>query len=156
MRRGSWIFDAPSSVRIPPGGKGLLEWFLAQPDAEVVEGYTDYAWDGVTTLQFAELCRRIVLERAFDRIRDESPIHHFCPNRPLSKYEMLQTFEREFRRTVRVTPVRSPRGPTRRILATRFRWLRELFGDALDFTQAVRDLSVLRGPVVSVAVEVPR
>jgi dTDP-4-dehydrorhamnose reductase len=124
----------------PVGRKGLLEWFLSQPDGEAVIGYTNHLWNGVTTLQFAELCRKIILEDAFHRIWDESPVHHFCPNRPLSKYELIEVFRSVFSKNVTVEPNRSPSGASKRILATRYQSLPMLFGCNLSMEQAVHDL----------------
>ena len=69
---------------IGPEGKGrtsLMEWFLAQPAGSTVNGFTHHLWNGVTTLQFARLCERIILtEGAFDDLAGVSPVHDFRPN----------------------------------------------------------------------------
>ena len=38
----------------------LLEWFLKQPKGAVLNGFSNHLWNGVTTLQFAELCLTII------------------------------------------------------------------------------------------------
>jgi len=38
------------------GRLSLLEWFLSQPTGARVNGYAHHQWNGITTLQFAELC----------------------------------------------------------------------------------------------------
>lgn len=129
----------PDSV----GKRGLLEWFLAQPENTKLAGYTDHLWNGVTTVQFAELCQKIIIEDAFCRTRDESPVHHFCPNRPLSKYELLEIFKSVFRKTVTIEPSRSPSGALKRILATRYQSLAMLYGCDLSMEHAVHDLVAL-------------
>lgn len=70
-------------------GKGLVEWVLRARDGEELTGYEDHLWNGVTTRQFGELCRRIIESGAFDRIRAEAGVHHFGPNPPLTKYDLL-------------------------------------------------------------------
>jgi dTDP-4-dehydrorhamnose reductase len=120
--------------------KGLLEWFLAQPNGKELVGYTDHLWNGVTTLQFAGLCKRIIVQDCFAEIWNESPVHHFCPNRPVSKYELLEIFKSAFGKHVMVRPSCSNGSPVRRILATRYLSLKNLFGSDLSMEQAVREL----------------
>lgn len=127
----------------PVGKKGILEWFLAQPDGGTLTGYTDHVWNGVTTLQFAKICGKLIEEAAFDRVRKESPIHHFCPNLPISKFELLGVFKSVFGRKVTIEPKRAPGGPLKRVLGTRFRGLRELFGEGLRIEAAVHELAAL-------------
>ena len=123
----------------PIGRRGLLEWFLAQPDGAPVPGYVDHRWNGVTTLQFAQLCRRIILEDRFDTLRRESPIHHFCPNRAVSKCELLQLFAAAFQKRVTVVPTAGPE-PVSRVLATRCRGLAQLSARDLEMRTAVEAL----------------
>src|SRR5213076_2163354 len=49
----------------PSARRGLLEWFLGLPDGMEVTGYTDSLWNGVTSLQLANLCQRIIQQDAF-------------------------------------------------------------------------------------------
>lgn len=123
------------------GRRGLLEWFLGLPDGKEIKGYTTYLWNGVTTLQFAELCRRIIEAGQFTALRDEAPVHHFAPNPALSKYELLSLFNATFGRRVTITPGAAPRGPVNRVLATRYKRLREIYGPVKDTAQAVRELA---------------
>jgi dTDP-4-dehydrorhamnose reductase len=125
----------------PVGKKGLLEWFLAQPDDGTVIGYTNHLWNGVTTLQFAELCQKIIVQERFDEIWNESPVHHFCPNRAVSKYELLEIFKSVFKKNVTIKPSCSEGLVVRRILATKYKSLKSLFAYDLDMEQAVRKLS---------------
>jgi len=127
----------------PIGKKGLLEWFLAQPDGKELVGYTDHLWNGVTTLQFAKLCRRIIIQDCFAEIWNESPVHHFCPNRPVSKYELLEIFKSVFGKRVTVTPSQSTGSPVRRILATRYHCLKDLLGYDMSMERTVRELLTL-------------
>jgi len=108
--------------------RGLLEWFLGQSSGARVYGYTDHRWNGVTTLQFASLCRQLILRNIFDEVRCEAPVHHFCPNQPLSKYELLRLFKKTFRPDIIVDPVTTQGIPVSRILDTRYHCLKEIFG----------------------------
>ena len=129
----------------PVRRSGLLEWFLSHGAGEQVSGYTDHHWNGVTSLQFAHLCERIVTaEGAFKEIRSEGPVHHFCPNRAVTKYALLETLQSVFGSAVHVEPVESPDGPVTRVLGTRYKKLRSLFGENLGmhgvFEQLAADI----------------
>jgi len=124
----------------PVGHRGLLEWFLGHPEGKDVTGYTDSLWNGVTTLQFATLCRRIIAEDRFERLRDESPVHHFCPNHEISKYELLRLFAEVYGRRIVVNPGPTPGGPLSRLLVTKHRGLHEMFGEARGMADALREM----------------
>ncbi len=128
--RGSIVGPDPARKR------GLLEWFLAQPEGSSVKGFTNQTWHGVTTLEFAELCRRVIVEERFDALRAESSVHHLCLHRPLSKYELLRVFQAVHAKKVTIVPHEGP--PVRRVLATRFRGLEGLSGRDLPLEDAVR------------------
>jgi dTDP-4-dehydrorhamnose reductase len=82
----------------------LLGWFLRQPNNEIIKGYNNHYWNGVTTLQFAKICQGI--------ISTNTPlpnIHHLIPDDYLSKYELLQLFREQFnRKDITIKPVDSP------------------------------------------------
>ena len=73
---------------------GLYEWLMSQPNGAKVKGYTNHIWNGVTTLQFAQLCRTIIREYMFAQMRKTSKVFHFAPNEELSKYELLILFNK--------------------------------------------------------------
>lgn len=125
----------------PSGKGGLLEWFLAQPDGGEVRGFTNHWWHGVTTLQFAELCRRIIGRDLFAAIRRESAVHHFAPNRPVTKYELLKIFQEVYRKKVRLVPFVKEGKPIQRILQSRFEILKGLLGQDLDLKVSIRELA---------------
>lgn len=124
----------------PLGRRGLLEWFLSQPDGAVLTGYTEYLWNGVTTLQLSQLCERIITGDRFDVLRIESPVHHLCPNVAVSKYELLWMFQRMFDKSVTIRPSSASTSPVRRVLTTCLSGLRNLTGWDLNMEDAVRAL----------------
>ena len=125
----------------PMNKQGLLEWFRSQPPGAEVRGYTDHLWNGVTTLQFAELCRQLITQDWFDVVRSEAPVHHFCPNQTVSKYELLQLFKVVFRPDMTVKPVTSQGTPVCRILDTRYYSLKGLFGHSRPMQHAIEELA---------------
>ena len=129
----------------PAGRRGLLEWFLAQPDGAEVTGYADHRWSGVTTLQLAELCRELIVRDGFERVRAESPVHHVCLNEPLSKHALLVAFGAAYDKRVTVASGPGPQPPVTRVLGTRFSALDELYGDDAGPERALARLAKIPG-----------
>jgi len=125
----------------PLGRRGLMEWLRGQPRGAQIPGYTDHLWNGVTTLQFALLCSKMVRSGSFDSVRAEGGTHHFCPNQPVSKYELLRLLGEALRPDVMVIPTN---GPARadRLLDTRYHGLRRLFGSGIPMKDAVTELAI--------------
>ena len=126
--------------------KGLLEWFLAQPEGATVRGFTNHIWNGVTTLQFAQLCEKIIREEAFGSLREESSVFHFAPNKPLTKYELLALFKEVFEKNVNVEPTEDPRGKVERVLNTKYEGLKKLFPHDMRMEEALKQLSQFSPP----------
>lgn len=119
--------------RDPTYHRGLLEWFLAQADGASVRGYTDHIWQGVTTGQLANVITKLIASTTFDYVRQEGPVHHFCPNRAMSKYELLGIFKEVFSRSVVVEPIISDNGGVDRRMRTKYTRLLACYGDGLRF-----------------------
>ncbi len=120
---------------------GLFEWFRSQRDAGTVSGYTNHYWSGVTTLQFAQLCQKIIMGNHFDRLRKQSHVYHFVPNPTVSKYELLTLFQSELAKSITINPVEDPRGGgSSPILTTKFQSLKQIFPNTQSLDQAIHDL----------------
>jgi len=77
----------------PKDFKFLIEWFRTQPADARVNGYLNHQWNGVTTLQFARVCRGIIeAEPALPRLQ------HVVPEGAISKAQMLHEFVTAYRR----------------------------------------------------------
>ncbi len=88
----------------PKEHKFLLDWFIGQPANAKVSGYVNHRWNGVTTLHFAKICRGII-ER---NLKIESA-QHIIPAGDITKYEMLQSFARNYHREdIVITPADAP------------------------------------------------
>lgn len=125
----------------PRKHQGLLEWFLSHPDFSYVYGFEDYQWNGVTSLDFAELCLKIILSGCFDGVVNESSIHHFCPNEPVTKYQLLRIFASAFKRNIEIRPSKAPHGPVNRVLKTKFSSLKTICEKDRPMTLAVASLA---------------
>jgi len=130
--------------RDPQERKGLVEWVLSREDHAVVAGYSDWLWNGVTTLQVAELCRNIICGARFDEFRKRSPVYHFCSPDPVSKYVLVGMIAEAFAKKVRVTAAAGPSGPVQRILETRFPAL-VWTGPGPDLRSGIRQLAQREG-----------
>ena len=73
------------------GFTGLLEWFLQQ-EGKTINGFTDHYWNGITTQQFGKLCYQIM--DSPNRFPRRGLFHVFSS--VVSKYEMLNAFQRRF------------------------------------------------------------
>jgi dTDP-4-dehydrorhamnose reductase len=127
----------------PIGGRGILEWIRNRPRGAEVAGYIDHLWNGVTTLQFAHLCEKLIAGELFDRVRNEGETHHFCPNETVSKYELVNLLRERFRPDLSVIPSKGPVGPSNRVLATRYHGLPRITGSELPIRTAVAELAAL-------------
>ena len=123
------------------GKLSLLEWFLAQPEGVELNGFSHHLWNGVTTLQFGQLCEKI-LEKpvVYDALLKSSVVHHFVPNETVSKFELLQLFSGVFEKNVRIRKVDNIGPPVDRSLDTKFLCLKEIYGSS-TLRQALVDLA---------------
>lgn len=99
----------------------LLEWFLKQPKNAAINGFSNHFWNGVTTLQFAELTREIILQEKFDILISESHVHHFTPNDTVSKYELLSLFNKVFDKDMVIKKCRDGERSVNRTLGSRYK-----------------------------------
>ena len=112
------------------GRVSLLEWFLANPDGAELNGFAHHRWNGVTTLQFAQLCETIIAANAYEALLRVSHTHHFVPNDALDKFELLCEMQRAYGTKFRIRKVDNVGPPVDRTLASRFGVLRELVGQS--------------------------
>jgi dTDP-4-dehydrorhamnose reductase len=68
---------------IGPGG-GLLEWFKKERKTGKVVGYKNHLWNGLTSLQLAQIVRGIIRDGLFSW-----GVQHVIPNGKVSKYQLL-------------------------------------------------------------------
>jgi dTDP-4-dehydrorhamnose reductase len=71
----------------PKDFKFLIEWFRRQPHGAKLKGFANHQWNGVTTLQFAKLCRGIIGGGV-----SLGHLLHVVPEGTMSKADMLHRF----------------------------------------------------------------
>jgi len=124
--------------RDPIGHKGLIEWALASPPGSELPGFENHLWNGVSTTQFARLCERMIATGSFDRVRRTAPVHHFCPNPPISKYELLGLIREASGRDITIR--KSAAGvPQTRVLGTVFNELRGVSPDSTGWLAVLQE-----------------
>ena len=82
---------------VGPGGRGLLGWFLRQSGP--VDGWTDHAWNGITTLAWAELAAQAL---SGDLV---SGLYQPTTKATITKCELLGLFGEVFEHRIEVRPV---------------------------------------------------
>lgn len=78
--------------------RSLLEWAFSQK-GKSVNGFTNHRWNGVSSLYFAEIIEKIVKDNLY-----EEGIHHIYSPDTVTKYELLQIFDRVFNLGLKISP----------------------------------------------------
>lgn len=117
----------------------LLEWFLSQKNGSAIHGFVQHKWNGVTTLQFAKLCLKIIDEDVFTNLTTKAHVYHFIPNNSVSKYDLLLTLKKVFLKDITIIKSGTNEIPINRILSTKYKNFTSLYGND-DLTKALHDL----------------
>jgi len=117
----------------------LLEWFLNQEEGGTISGWEHHTWNGITTLQFAQICEKIIDTHSFDRLIEISYIHHFLPNNIVNKFELMNIFNEIFDKKLKINRVNKPDEKVERTLGSNFDELLKLFGKS-DLKTALSEL----------------
>jgi dTDP-4-dehydrorhamnose reductase len=80
------------------GKLSLLEWFLNVNNNETINGFSHHFWNGITTLQFTNLCVDIMIHNKFQKLKNLSinTSIHYVINTTVSKYQLLNIFKQIF------------------------------------------------------------
>lgn len=82
-------------------GRSLVEWIKSNK-GKTVFGYTNHIWNGVTCLQFAKICKKIIDENLFWK-----GVKHLHSNR-VNKKELVELVSDTYDLEVKVTPKETP------------------------------------------------
>ncbi len=104
----------------------LYEWFLNQEVGSTIGGYEHHSWNGVTTLQFAQICEKIITLDKYDELVQESPIQHFIQNPTVNKFELMNIFNDIFNKNLQINRVNIPDQSVDRSLSTNYHLLEKL------------------------------
>ena len=114
----------------------LFEWFLKQETGSTIGGYEHHNWNGVTTLQFAQLCEKIITLNKYDELIQESPIQHFILNPTVNKFELMHIFNDIFNKDLQINRVNIPDQSVERSLNTKYHLLENLV-ESTDMKTAI-------------------
>lgn len=81
---------------------GLLEWFLSNANGSVVNGFSDHIWNGVTTLQCAQIMEDTIINDRFHSLRNLNHVIHYIRNTTVSKYTLLELMAASFGKDVTI------------------------------------------------------
>lgn len=113
---------------------GLLGWFLSQKNGSKLKGFINHKWNGVTTLQFAQLVLKIIHENKFHELIRINHTHHFIPNNVVTKFELLELFAKIFNKKITILPTSTSIPSVDRTLSTKYDILSSLINKSnLEF-----------------------
>jgi len=105
----------------------LLEWFFSQPQGGTIGGFEHHLWNGVTTLQFAQICEKIIVSNSFDELLQKSYVHHFTPNTIVNKYELMKIFDETFKKELIINQINKPDEKVDRTLVSKYNILEKYY-----------------------------
>jgi dTDP-4-dehydrorhamnose reductase len=95
--------------------RGLLGWFLRQPVEVDVQGFTNWRWNGVTTLEWSSIALELVERRS----HGDAIASIVQPGvAPMSKYDLLVAFREAYNTSHRIVPVQAPLAHDRTLVPT--------------------------------------
>ncbi|MCB9819643.1 sugar nucleotide-binding protein [Candidatus Nomurabacteria bacterium] len=75
----------------------LLDWFLSQTDE--VNGFTNHYWNGITTVQWAEICEKLIEDWS-----NFPTLNQFGTNTQYSKFEVLTCIKKVYEKDTSIRP----------------------------------------------------
>ncbi len=117
----------------------LFEWFLNQPQGGTIGGYEHHLWNGITTLQFAQLCERIITSNNYEDLIKISSVYHYNPNNIVNKFELMNIFNDVFQKDLKINQINKPDEKVDRTLTSRYSQL-DFYSDKSDIKTAIKDL----------------
>ena len=109
----------------------LLEWVKSNKDKEI-NGFTDHLWNGVTTRQYGEICKKIIREDLY-----EDGLSHVFSPRVVDKHELVSLINDNFNVGAKISQSQSG-NPINRALATN-----KLLNSKLDIPDIVEQIEAI-------------
>ena len=85
----------------------LMDWVKSNEDC-TINGYTNHLWNGVTTKQFSDICKKIIQEDLYS----EETFHVFSPD-IVSKSVLVNMIAKKLKISVNIIPIKTPIGINR-------------------------------------------
>ena len=80
----------------------LLEW-VRQQGGKKINGFTNHMWNGITTLQYAKVCEKILT----DNLYEEGLFHVHSPTE-VSKFDLVSMINERYKIGAIITPTEAP------------------------------------------------
>ena len=112
---------------------------LSQPNGGKIEGFEHHIWNGVTTLQFAQLCEQIISNNIYNQLVQKFYVHHYVPNNTVNKYQLMHIFNDIFEKNLKINRVNKPEQKLDRSLATKYSNLDKIM-EKKDMKTAISEL----------------
>lgn len=93
--------------------KGLLGWFLSQPDGTELKGFTNHYWNGITTLEWCKQMDAILKDNQAKAMAGKP--FQLGTTEHYTKYQMLSLFANTFTKKVTLTPFETGQAVDRRL-----------------------------------------
>jgi dTDP-4-dehydrorhamnose reductase len=77
----------------------LVDWVRGHRSNDTIQGYTDHFWNGVTTRQYSDICKQIIL----DDLYKKELYHVFSPT-AVSKHELVTMINNHYDLNITITP----------------------------------------------------
>tara|TARA_B100001059_G_C17806379_1_gene569427 strand:+ start:638 stop:1483 length:846 start_codon:yes stop_codon:yes gene_type:complete len=81
--------------------KSLWNWLINEKKIEI-NGYINSIWSGCTTLQLSEFIETLIDKKTFFDYRNKTTVIHFCPNSPITKFELIKKIVDELKLNLKV------------------------------------------------------
>lgn len=88
---------------IDPEPKGLLGWFLSQPEGSSLNGYQNHFWNGITTLEWCRIVEQLFVENNSEQ--HNGALLQLGTEQTYTKCEMLALFQSTYRTQFSISPV---------------------------------------------------
>ena len=79
----------------------LLDWFLNSEGT--VNGYTNHYWNGITTLEWAKLCKNLI-----ENWNNSPILNQYGTQEIRSKYDLLNDIKDVYSKNININPFESP------------------------------------------------
>ncbi|MCX6239074.1 MAG: sugar nucleotide-binding protein [Bacteroidia bacterium] len=95
-----------------PQPKGLLGWFLSQPEGSTLKGFTNHIWNGITTLEWCKQVEQLIKINDYE---ERSCLFQLGTSEFYTKHEMLLLFSSILNKKISIEKFATHEGVDRRL-----------------------------------------
>lgn len=79
----------------------LISWVQAQ-GGKKINGFTNHFWNGVTTLQYAKICDKIISDNLY-----KNDLYHICSPNSVSKFQLVSMIDARYKVGAIIKPIKA-------------------------------------------------